>query len=88
MKYVSIRIPDCGPLGDTFFEANARAMVGALFVNNPSGGWVESVCTDFTHFLRFDAFMVQPLIPAIHEPLLLVQYLESSRLFAFARTEP
>ena len=38
MKYVSIRIPDCGPLGDTFLEANARAIVGALFVNNLSGG--------------------------------------------------
>ncbi len=45
MKYVSILIPELGPLGDTFFDANIRAMVAALFVNNPSGGYVESVLT-------------------------------------------
>jgi hypothetical protein len=33
-----MRMPDPGPLGETFFEANIRAMIGALFVNNPGGG--------------------------------------------------
>jgi len=45
MKYVSIRIPEDGPLGETFFEASDRAITGALFVKNPSGGCVESVAT-------------------------------------------
>jgi hypothetical protein len=45
-----MRMPEPGPLGDTFFEANVRAIVLALFVNNPSGGCVESVFTLATHF--------------------------------------
>jgi hypothetical protein len=45
MKYVSIRMPDPTPLGDTFFDAKVRAMVEALFVNSPLGGCVESVVT-------------------------------------------
>lgn len=49
MKYVSILIPEAGPFGDTFFEARARAISGALFVNNPCGGCVESVFTFRTH---------------------------------------
>jgi hypothetical protein len=48
MKYVSMRMPDCGPLGETFFEANVRAMVGAFFVKSPAGGCVESVFTRAT----------------------------------------
>jgi hypothetical protein len=51
MKYVSIRIPEEGPLGETLFEARVRAMVSALLVNRPSGGWVESVFTLATHFV-------------------------------------
>lgn len=51
MKYVSIRMPDPGPFGETFFEARVRAIVAALFVNNPGGGWVESVLTVDTHLL-------------------------------------
>jgi hypothetical protein len=31
-------MPEAGPLGDTFFEAKVRAIVLALFVNNPEGG--------------------------------------------------
>src|SRR5437764_6742840 len=38
MKYVSIRMPEPGPLGETFFEASTFAMVLALFVNRPAGG--------------------------------------------------
>ena len=49
IKYVSIRIPDPGPFGETFLEARVRAMVAALFVNNPDGGCVESVLTVDTH---------------------------------------
>jgi len=33
-----MRIPEAGPLGDTFFEAKVRAIVVESFVNNPSGG--------------------------------------------------
>lgn len=40
-----MRIPEPSPLGDTFSEARERAMVAALLVNNPWGGWVESVLT-------------------------------------------
>src|SRR5258706_6374406 len=56
IKNVSIRIPDPAPFGDTFFDANVRAMVGALLLNNPSGGWVESVVTLADHFFGFDLF--------------------------------
>ncbi len=45
MKYVSMRIPEAGPLGETFFEASVRAIVAALLVNSPAGGCVESVVT-------------------------------------------
>jgi hypothetical protein len=51
-------MPEPGPLGDTFLEARVRAMVGALFVNSPSGGCVESVCTPATH--RLFGFVVAP----------------------------
>src|SRR4029434_9603636 len=36
MKYVSIRMPEEGPLGETFLEASDLAMVAALLVNNPA----------------------------------------------------
>ncbi len=49
MKYVSILIPEPGPLGDIFFDASVRTMVAALLVNSPSGGCVESVLTLDTH---------------------------------------
>ncbi len=48
MKYVSMRIPDDGPFGETFFDASARAISGALFVKRPFCGCVESVDTCFT----------------------------------------
>jgi hypothetical protein len=51
MKYVSIRMPEPGPLGETLFEAKVLAIVLALLVNNPAGGWVESVFTFATHLV-------------------------------------
>lgn len=45
MKYVSMRIPDSGPFGETFRDASVLAMVAASFVNRPAGGCVESVLT-------------------------------------------
>ena len=50
IKKVSIRIPDEAPFGDTFFDANVLAMVAALLLNSPAGGWVESVLTFADHF--------------------------------------
>jgi len=63
MKYVSIRIPDAGPFGETFFDASARAIAGALFLKRPGSGWVESVVTLATQrdlllvFLTLVAFL-------------------------------
>jgi hypothetical protein len=53
MKYVNMRIPEPTPFGETFFEARPRAIVAALFVNNPGGGCVESVFTLPTHRFVF-----------------------------------
>jgi hypothetical protein len=46
-----MRIPELGPVGETFFEVSDFAIVSALFVNKPGGGWVEFVLTVATHFL-------------------------------------
>jgi hypothetical protein len=51
MKYVSIRIPDCGPFGEALREASEAAIFGALFLNGPFGGCVESVFTVLIHLL-------------------------------------
>jgi hypothetical protein len=51
MKYVSMRIPDCGPFGETLLEASDAAIFFALFLNSPFGGCVESVLTVLTHLL-------------------------------------
>ena len=48
---MSIRIPEDGPFGDTFFEASTRAIVAALLVKSLGGGCVESVFTFATHRL-------------------------------------
>jgi len=37
-------------LGETFFDANVRAMVSGSFVNNPFGGYVDTVFTLPDHF--------------------------------------
>src|SRR5258708_27798996 len=52
-----MRMPEAGPLGETFFEASERAMVAALLLKRPSSGWVESVVTFADHFF-FAAFVV------------------------------
>ena len=44
-------MPDCGPLGETLFEARDLAMVAAFFLNKPGGGKVETVFTPATHIL-------------------------------------
>jgi hypothetical protein len=46
-------MPEPGPLGETFLEAKARAIVAASFVKSPFCGCVESVCTLATQ--RFPA---------------------------------
>jgi hypothetical protein len=53
MKYVSMRIPDAGPFGETRFDASSRAIVSGDFVNRPFCGWVESVLTAFTQRADF-----------------------------------
>jgi hypothetical protein len=53
-----MRMPDEGPLGETFSEARVRAMTGALLVKRSLGGWVESVVTVLTHFF-FAGFFVE-----------------------------
>jgi hypothetical protein len=58
MKYVSMRSPEAGPLGETFFDARFFAIVVALLVNSPAGGCVESVLTLATHRLGDRAFLV------------------------------
>ena len=64
MKYVSIRMPDPGPLGETLLDASSLAIVAALFVNSPARGCVESGVTLATHrfFFRFG-------IPSAHQQL-------------------
>ena len=44
-------MPDAAPLGETLLEASVRAIVTASFVNNPSGGKVETVLTFATQRL-------------------------------------
>lgn len=45
-------MPDPGPFGETSLEANVRAIVAALLLKSPFGGWVESVFTlDIHRFL-------------------------------------
>src|SRR5438270_13720246 len=45
-----MRMPEAGPLGETFFDARDLAMVDALSLKRPSSGWVESVVTLADHF--------------------------------------
>src|SRR5438876_115747 len=45
-----MRMPEAGPLGETFFDARALAMVDALSLKSPWSGWVESVVTFADHF--------------------------------------
>jgi hypothetical protein len=58
IKKVSIRIPDPGPFGETFLEAKVFAIVAALLLNKPAGGWVESVSTLPDHFWGLDLLAI------------------------------
>src|SRR5688572_30377798 len=60
MKYVSIRMPDAGPLGDTLREASVLAIVLAFFVNRFFGGCVELVFTLATHLPFLSAIILTP----------------------------
>ena len=68
IKKVSMRIPELGPFGETFFEARDLAMVFASLVKSPGGGNVETVFTCPDHrlvFLReflFGAFVARGMI--------------------------
>ena len=66
-----MRMPEDGPLGDTFFEASDWAMVEARLVKRPFGGWVESVVTVLTQRFLFpgDLFLdgMRPLLSGRRE---------------------
>src|SRR5580692_10722544 len=51
-----MRMPESGPLGETFFDARAFAIAEAPWLKRPSSGWVESVVTFADHF--FFGFLV------------------------------
>jgi hypothetical protein len=53
IKNVSIRMPEPGPFGETFFDANDLAIVAASLVNSPGGGKVETVFTVAIHLFFF-----------------------------------
>lgn len=40
-----MRMPEAGPLGETFLDASSRAMVRAFLLKSPDWGCVESVVT-------------------------------------------
>ena len=46
-------MPEPGPFGETYFDANTLAMVTASLVNKPGGGKVETVVTSAIHFFFF-----------------------------------
>lgn len=52
-------MPEDGPLGETFLDASDRAMTVALLLKSPSGGWVESVVTFFTHRFFAGSFFAE-----------------------------
>jgi len=83
MKKLSMRMPEAGPFGDTFFDASVRAMRGALFRNKPSGGYVDSVLTRATQ-RRFDGVF---FAAALREVLLRVADLRAIRFAAELRAD-
>src|ERR1700749_4754503 len=70
-----MRMPEAGPLGETFLEASALAMVDAVWLKRSSSGWVESVVTFADHFFfvffvvigasRAGAFVPNASIPSV-----------------------
>jgi hypothetical protein len=57
-----MRMPDAGPFGETRFEARVRAIVAASLVNNPAGGWVESVLTLATQRRELAGFFLRLVV--------------------------
>jgi hypothetical protein len=60
-----MRIPEPGPFGDTFFDANVLAMIRAFRVKSPLGGYVETVVTVPIHRFAgtFLFLLIHPFIP-------------------------
>jgi len=63
-----MRMPEYGPFGEIFLEANALAIVDAFFVNRSLGGCVESVLTQLTHLFFFP--VPRPVMKGILLPAL------------------
>ena len=55
-----MRMPEAGPLGDTFFDASARATAEAFLVKRPVAGCVESVLTFDIQRFFLDLVMPSP----------------------------
>ena len=68
IKKFNMRIPDPGPLGETFLDARDLAIVSASLVKSPGGGKVETVftCPDhrfvFPVEFLFGAFVARDMI--------------------------
>src|SRR5580704_10049097 len=45
-----MRMPEAGPLGETFFEARCLATVSAFWLKRSFSGWVLVVVTPALHF--------------------------------------
>ena len=71
-------MPEAGPFGETFFEANAFAIVVGLLLKSPSSGWVESVLNFADHF--FVAIVVAP-----EDGFLCIHRMQIDRLLSAAR---
>jgi hypothetical protein len=68
-------MPDAAPLGETFLDASVRAIVGASFVNKPSGGKVETVLTFDTQ--RLGLFVVFRRAPVAVDFFLIAMFTPS-----------
>src|SRR6185312_2560404 len=61
IKKFNMRIPEPGPLGETFLDARDFAIVSASLVKSPSGGKVETVFTCPDHRFVFPVeFLFEP----------------------------
>jgi hypothetical protein len=80
-----MRMPEAGPLGETFFEARLRAITGALFVKRSLGGWVESVVTLRTQRFPGAGFAEGVLFAADLRPVETDFFLDAADFFAAPR---
>jgi hypothetical protein len=83
-------MPEPGPLGETLFEARVFAIVLALLVNNPAGGWVESVFTLATHLSFFVVSVFVVLLFVVFAPVIdnpFTEIVMRSRIGEFASKE-